>query len=128
MDWVIKSDRPVYLQLMEKIQMDIVSGVYKAGGVIPSVRDLAAQAGVNPNTMQKALSELEKIGLLHAKGTSGRFVTTDTALITHIREEIAKTNALSFLESVKNLGYSVDEAVELLKKVSGAWGCNDVGA
>lgn len=118
MDWEIKSDRPVYLQLMEKIQIDIVSGVYEAGGGIPSVRDLAAQAGVNPNTMQKALSELEKVGLLHAKGTSGRFVTTDSALITHIREEIAKTNAAVYLESVKNLGYSINEAVELLKKAA----------
>lgn len=60
MDWEIKSDRPVYLQLMEKIQFDVVSGIYKPGGNIPSVRELAAQVGVNPNTMQKALVELEK--------------------------------------------------------------------
>lgn len=118
MDWEIKSDRPVYLQLMEKIQFDVVSGIYKAGGSIPSVRELAANAGVNPNTMQKALSELEKKGLLHAKATSGRFVTSDAELIQTIREDIARNKAISYLENVKNLGYSVDEAVELLKKAA----------
>lgn len=113
MDWEIKSDRPVYLQLMEKIQFDVVSGIYKPGENIPSVRELAAQVGVNPNTMQKALVELEKKGLLYAKGTSGRFVTDN---IQEIREDIARSNARLYLENVNNLGYSFNEAVELLKK------------
>lgn len=116
MDWEIQSDRPVYLQLVEKIQFDVVSGVYKPGGNIPSVRELAAQVGVNPNTMQKALVELEKKGLLYAKGTSGRFVTDDTKLIQEIREDIAGENARIYLENVENLGYSFDEAIKLLKK------------
>ena len=116
MDWEIKSDRPVYLQLMEKIQFDVVSGVYKPGGNIPSVRELAAQVGVNPNTMQKALVELEKKGLLYAKGTSGRCVTDNNKLIQEIREDIARSNARLYLENVNNLGYSFNEAVELLKK------------
>lgn len=118
MDWKIKSDRPVYLQLMEKIQFDVVSGVYKAGGNIPSIRELAAQVGVNPNTMQKALVELEKKGLLYAKGTSGRFVTDNIELIQKIREGIARNNAVSYLENVKNLGYSFEDAVKLLKKAA----------
>lgn len=118
MDWEIKSDRPVYLQLMEKIELDIVSGVYQAGENVPSVRELASQAGVNPNTMQKSLVELEKKGLLYTKGTSGRFVTGDDKLIQNIRENIVKSKALNYLESVKNLGYSVEEAVELLKKAA----------
>lgn len=118
MDWEIKSDRPLYLQLMEKIQFDVVSGLYIPGGNIPSVRELAAQFGVNPNTMQKSLVELEKKGLLYAKGTSGRFVTDNTELIQKIREDIAKSNAISYLENVKNLGYSFDEAIKLLKKAT----------
>ena len=97
MDWEIKSDRPVYLQLMEKIQFDVVSGVYKPGGNIPSVRELAAQVGVNPNTMQKALVELEKKGLLYAKGTSGRFVTDNIKLIQEIREELLQEVMQGFI-------------------------------
>lgn len=117
MEWEIKSNIPVYLQLMEKIQFDIVSGVYQAGKNIPSVRELAAQAGVNPNTMQRALSELEKDGLLYAKGTSGRFVTSDNELIQNIRANIAKSKAIDYLDSVKNLGYSIDDAIILLKNI-----------
>ena len=75
MAWELSDDRPIYLQLMEHIQGDILSGVYPLGGKLPSVRDLAACASVNPNTMQKALSELERSGLLYSQRTSGRFVT-----------------------------------------------------
>ena len=74
MPWDLDNDRPIYLQLMERIQQDIVAGVYQAGDKLPSVRDLAMEAAVNPNTMQKALSELERNGLLHSQRTSGRYI------------------------------------------------------
>ena len=81
MPWELSNDRPIYLQLMERIQMDIVSGKYHAGDKLPSVRDLAIEAAVNPNTMQKALSELERVGLVYSQRTSGRFITEDATCL-----------------------------------------------
>ena len=77
MAWDLKSDRPIYSQLIEQIQLKIVSGVYPAGSKLPSVRDMASDASVNPNTMQRALAELENEGLLYSQRTNGRFVTED---------------------------------------------------
>lgn len=81
MSWNLNSERPIYAQIMERITMDIISGIYTPGAKLPSVRDLAQEAGVNPNTMQKALSELERTGLLFSQRTSGRFITEDLAMI-----------------------------------------------
>ena len=81
MSWNLDSSRPIYAQIIEKVSLDIVSGKYQPGDKLPSVRDLAAQAGVNPNTMQKALSELERENLVHSARTSGRFITEDKAMI-----------------------------------------------
>lgn len=81
MPWDLDNDRPIYLQLMERIQHDIISGVYRPGDKIPSVRDLALEAAVNPNTMQKALSELERSGLVYSQRTSGRFITEDEKML-----------------------------------------------
>ena len=85
MPWELDNDRPIYLQLMERIQQDIVSGIYKPGDRLPSVRDLAVEAAVNPNTMQKALSELERSGLVYSQRTSGRFITEDTQLLDEMK-------------------------------------------
>ena len=79
MAWNLDSDRPIYAQLLERIQLQIVSGIYGPGDKLPSVRDLAAEASVNPNTMQKAFAELERSGLIETKRTSGRFVTEDNS-------------------------------------------------
>lgn len=81
MSWNLNSDRPIFLQIVERIQMDIISGIYKPGDKLPAVRELASEASVNPNTMQKALSELEKTGLVYSQRTSGRFITEDTNMI-----------------------------------------------
>ena len=75
MAWTLDSDRPIFLQIVERIQTDIVSGRYQPGDKLPSVRDLAAEASVNPNTMQKAFAELERTGLVYSRRTSGRFIT-----------------------------------------------------
>ena len=77
MAWTLDSDRPIFLQIVERIQTDIVSGRYQPGDKLPSVRDLAAEASVNPNTMQKAFAELERTGLVYSRRTSGRFITED---------------------------------------------------
>lgn len=89
MPWELKSDRPIYSQLMEQIKLMIVSGIFPAGSKLPPVRELAADASVNPNTMQRALSQLENEGLLYTQRTSGRFVTEDVQKITSIKNSIA---------------------------------------
>lgn len=69
MPWNLNSDRPIFLQIVERIEMDIISGVYQPGQRLPAVRELASCAAVNPNTMQRALSELERTGLVYSQRT-----------------------------------------------------------
>lgn len=109
MAWELSDDRPIYLQLMEHIQGDILSGVYPLGGKLPSVRDLAACASVNPNTMQKALSELERSGLLYSQRTSGRFVTEDEQLIQSLQASIAEKEIAEFLKKMERYGLKKEE-------------------
>ncbi len=90
MPWNLTSDRPIFMQLIEIIQHDIISGKYAPGDKLPSVRDLASAAAVNPNTMQKALSELERSGLVYSQRTSGRFITEDHTMIEQLKESLAK--------------------------------------
>ena len=101
MAWNLDSDRPIYAQILERIQRQIVSGEYAPGTKIPSVRELAAQAGVNPNTMQKALSELERSGLVVTMRTSGRVVTEDMEMIKQIRKQLAAEQAAEFVKQMK---------------------------
>lgn len=117
MVWTLDADRPIYTQLVEKIQMDIVSGFYKAGDKIPPVRELATEAAVNPNTMQKALAELERLGLLYTQRTSGRFVTEDEEMINKVKEEMASKHIKVFLENMKQLGYDVEETISVIKEL-----------
>ena len=115
MPWDLDNDRPIYLQLMERIQQDIVSGVYKAGDKLPSVRELAIDAAVNPNTMQKALSELERNGLVHSRRTSGRFITEDESMLKNLRDELASRHIQDFMEKMKQLGFREKETLEKLQ-------------
>ena len=118
MAWNLDSDRPIYAQLLERIQLQIVSGTYGPGDKLPSVRELAAEASVNPNTMQKAFAELERSGLIVTKRTSGRFVTEDKDMITQIRTQLAKDEALSFIEKMKELGFEKNDILALLSAVA----------
>ena len=115
MPWDLDNDRPIYLQLMERIQRDIISGVYKPGDKLPSVRDLAVEAAVNPNTMQKALSELERDGLVHSRRTSGRFITEDETMLKNLRDELASRHIQDFMEKMKQLGFREKETLEKLQ-------------
>ena len=115
MPWNLDSDRPIYLQLMERIQHDIISGTYRPGDKLPSVRELAMEASVNPNTMQKALSELEKIGLVHSRRTSGRFITEDETMIKKLKTETAAKHIREFLKSMEHLGLTRQEILELVQ-------------
>lgn len=116
MPWNLDNDRPIYLQLMERIQRDIISGVYGPGDRLPSVRDLAMEAAVNPNTMQKALSELERSGLVYSHRTSGRFITDDQSLIKKMKEELAAEHVRQFLAQMQDLGFESNEMLEMLEK------------
>ena len=116
MSWELDSKRPIYEQLAERIRERIVTGVYPGGERLPSVRDLAQEAGVNPNTMQRALTELERAGVLFSQRTSGRYVTEDEAMIRQMKEEAARETIEEFLEKMRALGISTEEVIEMLGK------------
>lgn len=116
MAWNLDSDRPIYAQLVERIQMQIVSGYYPPGGKLPSVRELAAVAAVNPNTMQKAFAELERSGLIITQRTNGRTVTEDEKMISDIRRGLAEEHVEAFFAKMKELGYTKQEIVDLIEK------------
>ena len=118
MQWNFKADRPIYAQLVEQIQLRIVSGQYPPGVRLPSVRELAAEASINPNTMQRALAELERHGLVYTQRTSGRFITEDQQLIESVRDNLAFEEIHEFLEQMRQLGYDTTETIAMLKKVS----------
>ena len=103
MSWNLSSERPIYAQIMERITLDIVSGIYLPGARLPSVRDLAQDAGVNPNTMQKALSELERTGLVISQRTSGRFITEDLTMVEKTKQNMASMQIREFLEKMDTL-------------------------
>ena len=109
------SSRPIYAQLVERLKARILAGTYPPGGHLDSVRDLAAAAGVNPNTMQRALAQLETEGLVRTERTSGRYVTEDTELIEQLRTEAARKLAEEFLVKMRGIGYSPAQAAALLE-------------
>ncbi|MCI7739314.1 MAG: GntR family transcriptional regulator [Lachnospiraceae bacterium] len=117
MSWNLDSSRPIYLQIVERVSLDIVAGKYLPGDKLPSVRDLAAEAGVNPNTMQKALSELERNGLVHSLRTSGRFITEDKDMIEQMREELATTQIQEFLDKMRQMGFDQKKVIQLIEKM-----------
>lgn len=119
MPWDLNNDRPIYLQIMERIQRDIVSGIYPPGSRIPSVRELALEAAVNPNTMQKALSELERSGLVYSQRTSGRFITEDETLLKQTRMQLASGQIQDFFQHMKQLGFTHEEILEFIKETEG---------
>ncbi len=116
MPWNLTSDRPIFMQIIEIMQLDIVSGKYAPGDKLPSVRELATEAAVNPNTMQKALSELERSGLVYSKRTSGRFITEDLTMIEEAKETLAREKIESFLQSMQSLGFSGEETISLMNQ------------
>lgn len=117
MQWELNSDKPVYLQLVEQIKAGIISGYYKPGDKLPSVRELAAQVTVNPNTMQKAMTELERTGLIYTNRTSGRFITSDEDMIKQLKGISAREQIIDFLDRMKQLGFTPEETYELITEI-----------
>lgn len=117
MDWNISAGRPVYLQLIEQLQAAIVAGALPAGARVPPVRELAAEAGVNPNTMQRALQDLEGRGLIQTQRTAGRTVTTDTRLLEELRSGQARALAKTFWRQMQTLGLDGEQVQALLQQI-----------
>lgn len=116
MDFRIKDARPIWQQLSEQLKLRIVTGYYAPGSRFPSVRELAAEAGVNPNTMQRSLTQLETEGLLITNRTVGRTVTTEEETLTAIRTELAKEETREYLEAMGHLGYSRQQCAEIISE------------
>lgn len=116
MAWKFTGDRAVYLQIAERIKTSVLSGVYPPGGQIPSVRQLALEAAVNPNTVQHAFTELENQGIILSRGTQGRFVTENTETIETCRMEMARQYVRVFLKDIGQLGISEEQAITMIKE------------
>ena len=116
MPWNLDSDRPIFVQIIDRIQMQILSGKYQPGDKLPSVRDLAMEAAVNPNTMQRALAELERSGLVYTQRTSGRFITEDQTMIEQLKEQMAISTIAEFLHHMEELGFKKEETIKLVEE------------
>ena len=114
MDWKLDDNRPIWPQLKEQLMTAIVAGKYQMGGAFPTVRELAEDAGVNRNTMQRALSELENDGFVITNRTAGRTVTTDEELVKSMKEKIAKQNIEKFILEMAAIGYSEEEVIKMI--------------
>jgi DNA-binding transcriptional regulator YhcF (GntR family) len=117
MPWNFQSDRPIYLQLIEQIELMIFSGEYSPGSKLPSVREIAKEAAVNPNTMQRALTKLEEDGLIITHRTSGRFITEDENMINKARTRLAQEQTLQFIENLQKLGFDKTEALLMITQM-----------
>ena len=119
MDYIFDNERPIYIQLVEKIRLEIVSGNLKSGERIPSVRELALTMKVNPNTMQKALVELENQKLLYTERTNGKYVTQDQKLIEEIKKELAKEKVIEYIKNMNDIGIGFEDALTYLHELGG---------
>ena len=121
MSWKLKNDRPIYTQLLEQIEQKIISGEYEPGSKLPSVRELAAEAAVNPNTMQRAMAELENRGLIITNRTAGRVVTENQDILSRIRESRAADYTDEYINKMAELKYNKDEIIEFIQKGDKSW-------
>lgn len=119
MKFEFDNNRPIYLQLVEQLKLYIVAGNLEPGERLPSVRDLALQTQVNPNTMQKALAELEEMGLIYTERTLGKFVTEKVPLIDKMKKNLASEKAEVYLNEMEKIGFSNEEAILYLQEIGG---------
>ena len=117
MDFVFDNNIPIYIQLLEYMKIYLISGVFKCGDKLPSVRDFASTFKVNPNTMQKALSELEDLKLIYTERTNGKYVTKDEKLIQKLKDEYAISLARSYFEGMKKIGLGKADSMKYLEGI-----------
>lgn len=119
MEFNFSNDRPIYLQLVEQLERYIISGQFSPGEKLPSVRDFAALTKVNPNTMQKALQELEDKKLIITQRTNGKFVTDDEKFLNKLQQQFAKIKVQKFLSEMRELGFSRSDLIDYLQNLKG---------
>lgn len=119
MNFNFDNDRPIYIQLVEQLKLYIVTGKVSPGSRLPSVREFAMQTKVNPNTVQKALMELENDKLIYTERTNGKFITTDEKLIEKTKKELANKKVQTYLSDMEKLDFSKIEAITYLQELGG---------
>ena len=124
-EWNLDDSRPIWPQLKEQLLREIIAGRYAMGGPFPTVRDLAEDAGVNRNTMQRAIADLEADGFLITNRTAGRVVTTDEKLIGEMKQKLAEQNIKKFIEEMAAIGYSAGDVIEMIVKEEKEKGVNN---
>ena len=115
MNFIFDNDRPIYIQLVEQLKECIVSGKFKAGEKLPSVREFAMQIKVNPNTVQKALAEIENQKLIYTERTNGKFVTENEELIENVKKELASQKVQKYFQDMNKLGINKEDAITYLQ-------------
>ena len=113
--WTFENNKPIYLQIMDKIKLQIISHKLEPNQQLPTVRELASEAGVNPNTIQRALSDLEREGFVYTKRTAGRFVTEDLDLILQSRKQLSEEQLQQFVTGMVEFGYEKEELPTVLR-------------
>ena len=121
MSYEFDGNTPIYLQLVQLFRQNIAGGSWSPGERVASVRELALTYGVNPNTVQRALSELEREGLAYTERTSGRFITTDTQRIAATRDQLAEQQVARFLAQMRELGYKRAQLLALIEASLQGW-------
>ena len=116
MEYKLEENMPIYIQIMKKVRDAIASGDWAPGSKIPSVRDLAGLFEVNPNTMQRAMLELEREGILLSERTAGRFVTEDKNLIRSLKKDVAVAAADDYRMRMAELGYTIEEMIDFFRE------------
>ena len=119
MDYIFNNEKPIYIQLVELIRLDIVSGKLKPSDRLPSVRELALTLKVNPNTLQKAMAELESEGLIYTERTNGKFVTSNSSLIEKVKMDLARDKVNNYLVDMKNIGITYEDSIKYLQALGG---------
>ncbi len=119
MELTFENNIPIYVQLLDYLKIYLISGVFKVGDKLPSVRDFADSFKVNPNTVQKALSELESEGLIYTERTNGKYVTKDSKLLEKLKDDYALTLAKSYIEGMKKIGFAKADSIKYLERIRG---------
>ena len=117
MEFTFDNNIPIYIQLLEYMKIYLISGIFKCGEKLPSVREFSTIFKVNPNTMQKALAELESMKLIYTERTNGKFVTKDEKLIAKLKDEYAIALAKSYFNGMKKIGLGKADSIKYLEGI-----------
>ena len=117
MELTFDNNIPIYIQLLEYLKIYLISGVFKCGEKLPSVREFANNFKVNPNTMQKALNELESLNLIYTERTNGKYVTKNKGIILKLKDEYAMTLAKSYIIGMKKIGLGLSDSIKYIERI-----------